>query len=229
MENAVEALKMAGSVLLFIIALSVAILSFTISRESLDKIIKYADRESLRIENDSRFYYIANDNDIDDVSRREDRTKRYVGLETIIPTIYRSNTERFKIIFEFNSGSYDLYSKDTYDATIGTITTKKVNKIDTAMDELGLANDEKNIEFLNGIIYGLPNTAELNNYQSEFKVKLPSKCLYNYISEWLSNGHKILENLGTYYMEDVTEDGSVSDLTNNNKNEKRVITYTFEN
>lgn len=212
MENAVEALKMAGSVLLFVIALSVAILAFTTSRESLDKIIKYSDRESLRIDNDSRFYYLANDSD----------TKRYVGNETIIPAIYRAYKENFKIIFEFNDSSYFLYQKSK-----GT-NVETINRIDLAKETI--ANDLDSIEFLNGIIYHKYNVNEAT-YKTKFKIHdLPTKSLYDYISNKLKTNYKIEEKLGTYYMEDLSEAKVDSNLKdNNNKNEKRVITYTFTN
>ena len=90
MENAADALKMAGSVLLFVIALSIAVLSITQARESADRVLAYSDRETLSIEGDSRFYYLAGNND---------DTNRYVGKETIIPSIYRAYKENFKIIF----------------------------------------------------------------------------------------------------------------------------------
>ena len=44
MENAAEALKMAGAVLLFVLALSVAIVSFGQARETADTILDYRDR-----------------------------------------------------------------------------------------------------------------------------------------------------------------------------------------
>lgn len=224
MENAVEALKMAGAVLLFVIALSVAILAFTTARESMDKMIKYSDRESLTIENDSRFYYIANDNDVEDISKRNDKTRRYVGLETIIPSMYRSVTENFKIIFDFGDSGYYLYENK-----MGT----KVNKIDWEKDKVATGNDKNTIRFLSGIIYGVPNSEEtdLTTYKNDFMVNLPprTECLYNSISNWLANGHKIREDLGTYYMEDVSIDGTPSGTPESNKIVKRVITYTFFN
>ena len=184
MENAVEALKMAGAVLLFVIALSIAILSFTIARESFDKMIKYSDRESLTIENDSRFYYVANDNDVKDISKRENRTKRYVGLETIIPSMYRSVTENFKIIFDFGDSGYSLYENK-----MGTEVNKIDWKIDEEKDKVATGNDKNTIRFLSGIIYGVPNSEEtdLNTYKNDFMVNLPSRteCLYNSISNWL--------------------------------------------
>ena len=53
MENAVEALKMAGSVLIFVLALSVVILAFSQTREAIDTVLRYSDREYWTIEGDS--------------------------------------------------------------------------------------------------------------------------------------------------------------------------------
>lgn len=113
MENAVEALKMAGSVLIFVLALSVVILAFSQTREAIDTVLRYSDREYWTIEGDSRFYYLANENN----------TERYVGLETIIPTIYRANSEGFDIVFKFKDKEYYLYEEKT------TSGNKKVCKI----------------------------------------------------------------------------------------------------
>ena len=99
MENAADALKMAGSVLLFIVALSVAILAFSQARQAIDAVLKFSDRESLAIEDDSRFYYLSSTSN----------TKRYVGKETIIPAIYRAYKENYKIIFDFPDDSYYLF------------------------------------------------------------------------------------------------------------------------
>lgn len=54
-ENIADALKMAGSVLLFVMGLSIAILAFSQARESMDIVLSYSDRESLSIEGNPRF------------------------------------------------------------------------------------------------------------------------------------------------------------------------------
>lgn len=161
MENAVEALKMAGAVLLFVIALSVAILAFTTSRESLDKMIKYSDRESLTIENDSRFYYLAND----------EKTKRYVGVETIIPTIYRTISENLKIIFNFKDDTSFLYNKKS---------GKGIKKID--WEEIEISDTKDQIKFLDGIVYGV-SPANSDDYNKKFNIEGLSieGCLYERI------------------------------------------------
>lgn len=219
MENAVDALKMAGSVLLFVIALSVAILAFSQSREAIDAVLKYSDRESLMIENDSRFYYLANSND----------TQRYVGKETIIPAIYRAYKENFKIVFKFPAGSDEYLYEDS--------SGNKISTIDLSKQSLG--SDLESRQFLDGIIYykyGYEiNTATgtrkatKTEYERKFKITLPTsenKALFNYISD-KEDSYKIKEELGTYYIEDIYP-GTELD-SNVNKTEKRVITYTFVN
>lgn len=85
-ENIADALKMAGSVLLFVMGLSIAILAFSQARESMDIVLSYSDRESLSIEGDSRFYYLSNDND----------TSRYVGKKQL----FQLYIERIKKIIK---------------------------------------------------------------------------------------------------------------------------------
>ena len=79
MENAADALKMAGAVLLFVLALSVIIFSFGQVRETADTILDYKDRETSYI--DGNNYYTTTG------------TERQVGLENIIPSIYRAYIE----------------------------------------------------------------------------------------------------------------------------------------
>lgn len=146
MENAVEALKMAGSVLLFVMALSIAMLSFTQARTAIDTLVKYSDREQYSIEENSRkkedeiFYYV-----FDKTEKGDVKTERYVGMETIIPTVYRSMDESYKIIFDFPD-NYFLYEEG---ATIGD--KREIKTIDFNVDVEGLGNK---LEFLNGIVYG---------------------------------------------------------------------------
>ena len=104
-ENIADALKMAGSVLLFVMGLSIAILAFSQARESMDIVLSYSDRESLSIEGNPRFYYLSKDND----------TSRYVGKETIIPAIYRAYKENYKIVFKFPDDYY-LFKQEVKNA-----------------------------------------------------------------------------------------------------------------
>ena len=55
MENAAEALKMAGAVLMFMIALTVSIVTFGQARQTADSVMSNMDRETAYI--DGQLYY----------------------------------------------------------------------------------------------------------------------------------------------------------------------------
>ena len=214
-ENIADALKMAGSVLLFVMGLSIAILAFSQARESMDIVLSYSDRESLSIEGDSRFYYLSNDND----------TSRYVGKETIIPAIYRAYKENYKIVFKFPDDYY-LFKKEVKN-TEGLNKEKEISTLDLANQSL--SSDLASRQFLNGIIYGdfeYENEKSKNDYINKFKITPNDISLYQYLTE-KEKKYKIKESLGTYYIEDVNE--TREKVNNVNKTEKRVITYEFVN
>ena len=213
-ENIADALKMAGSVLLFVMGLSIAILAFSQARESMDIVLSYSDRESLSIEGNPRFYYLSKDND----------TSRYVGKETIIPAIYRAYKENYKIVFKFPDDYY-LFKQEVKNA-IGLNKEKKISTLDLANQSL--SSDLASRQFLNGIIYGdfeYENEKSKNDYINKFKITPNDISLYQYLTEKEST-YKIKEYLGTYYIEDVNGTSEVNAV---NKTEKRVITYEFVN
>ena len=84
MENAAEALRMAGGFLIFVLALTICINAFTQARQGIDDVVLYSDREYLSL-------YL----------EQNDSTKRVVGAESIVPTIYRAYKENVKINFAF--------------------------------------------------------------------------------------------------------------------------------
>ena len=213
-ENIADALQMAGSVLLFVMGLSIAILAFSQARESMDIVLSYSDRESLSIEGNPRFYYLSKDND----------TSRYVGKETIIPAIYRAYKENYKIVFKFPDDYY-LFKQEVKNAK-GLNKEKKISTLDLANQSL--SSDLASRQFLNGIIYGdfeYENEKSKNDYINKFKITPNDISLYQYLTEKEST-YKIKEYLGTYYIEDVNGTSEVNAV---NKTEKRVITYEFVN
>lgn len=202
MENAVDALKMAGSVLLFVIGLTVAILAFTQARVTIDAVLKLSDREYLTIEGDERFYYLADGNS----------TNRIVGLDTVIPTIYRTYKESYKIAFVF-PGDYYLYLDN------------KGNKV---MSLEYISGFEE--EFLNGILYGVPAGPDTNRFNMTFQIGgLNSTPLFDYLK-----GKTIVEELGIYNFQDVAENTTDStrpeaaEIDPANQKTRRVITYTIK-
>ncbi len=201
MENAADALKMAGAVLLFVLALSVAIVSFGQARETADTILDYKDRETVYI--DGNYYYKATG------------TERTVGLETIIPSIYRAYLENYKIVFEgLNEPIYTLNlngGKSIKKYTIDLETNTGVNNV-------ALANDEQKSEFLCGILYNdFTKSGDKNKFENKYNVTLPSTSLIQRLK-----GKTITEYLGVYYQDDN------EDIPDVNKTEKRIITYKIK-
>lgn len=228
-ENIADALKIAGSVLLFVIGLSVAFLAFSQARESVDAIVKYSDREYFTIDKDSRFYYwVDHNNGLG--------TNRYVGIETVIPTIYRAYKENFKIVFEVEDDSnFHLFKKDILNPETGSYDEMYVKKID--LKEQSIGSDEDSRKFLNGILYrnyddigdyNNDHKSDVEDFELKFKIKIDdSQSFYSYIKDKLGE-YRIKEELGIYYDNDVGGTPDPQSVQDVNKVEKRVITYTFE-
>lgn len=92
MENAVEALKMAGFMLLFIIALSITMITLTQAKTTADSLVKNQARQQ-------SYQYIEVTGDL---SKSLSRT---VTLADIIPTLYRYAQEDYAVQFYTSSGS----------------------------------------------------------------------------------------------------------------------------
>lgn len=206
MENAADALKMAGAVLLFVLAISIIILSFGQVRESADTIIDYKDRETSYIE--GNYYY------------EESGNSRIVGLETIIPSIYRAYLENYKIVF--NNLLNPIYK-------IGN-TEKYLIDLENSSNEtnITLGNDEAKVEFIQGILYGIDkdnndvygNANARNKFETKFNIKLDGcESIYSQLFE---KNVQIKEYLGVYYQNDS------ADVSDANKTKKRIITYSAD-
>ena len=94
MENAVDALKIAASVLLFVVALSISINAFGEVRIVSQTLLDYTDREY-------EYTYVENNG----------TTKRIVGLESVIPTVYKAYKENYKIVFDSSVMPGGVYKK----------------------------------------------------------------------------------------------------------------------
>ena len=92
MENAAEALKMAGFMLLFIIAISITMITLTQAKTTADSLVKNQDRQQ-------SYQYIEVTGDL---SKSLSRT---VTLADIIPTLYRYAQEDYAVQFYTSSGS----------------------------------------------------------------------------------------------------------------------------
>lgn len=102
MENAVDALKIAFAVFVFVIALTLAFSVVGQARATSDTVLALNDKTSL-------YDYV-------DESESNANTKdRIVGFETILPTIYRYAKEQYAVTIVDKDGNvvvrYDLYTE----------------------------------------------------------------------------------------------------------------------
>lgn len=176
MENVTEALKMAAWALVFVLALSVSISAFGQARVASDAIISYRDRE-----ND--YIYVESTG-----------TNRKVGIETIIPSMYRIYKENYKIKFNF-----DIYKKDG----------KEIREIDLEKETLSqeqkelfikcilYGNKEKNGNFENIEFHGIYNTLKYNNFTESLGEYYQGEDLEN---DSISENNKIKKRVITYTM-----------------------------
>lgn len=200
MENATEALKMAAAVLVFVLALSITISAFGEARQSAQIVLEYKDRD---YDNDTYLNYNVK------------TTKRIVGAETIIPSIYKAYKENYKIVFkQVNGKGMELYQKAI---TTNSADTISICSIDLQKDVLG--SDEEKENFIKALLYGSKNTKIKEDFAKR-GIILPNEDFYDKIK-----GKTFEESLGVYYQEEVEGQSNAPDA---NLTQKRVITYTAQ-
>ena len=220
MENAAEALKMAFGYLMFVLALSISISSFSQARETIDAIITIKDRET-------EYTYV------------EAQDKKIVGVETIVPTMYKAYKENFKVLFlDQNGNPLILYyktrnsSKETeiVDGESVTVLPREkddygeeieINFVDLEEEVLGGVEDA--VKHLDFILYGNRYQQIDRKFYTKFKRQIYYEDgLYNFLV-----GKQFVEILGEYYQEDADAGMEIpeSQVAQVNKTKKRVITY----
>ena len=194
MENAGEALQIAAAVLIFVLALSISINAFGEARQSAQIVLDYQDREY------DYTYIVGN------------TTQRKVGVEAIVPAIYKEN---YKIVFDTTKfGSKGLYLKKDK-----TGNEQGVNSIDLEKEVLG--SDAQKERFIKAILYG-PDPSTRTEFLTNLGIRfLHDEGIYGIIRR---NKYTFVEKLGVYYQEELELQGT-SNSPDTNKNKKRVITY----
>lgn len=221
MENAADALKMAAEVLLFILALGITISSFSQARETSEILLRYTDRD-----------YVTQY--VEDL----ETTERVVGIETIIPTIYRAYKENYKIYFyDVNGNPLELYK--IKNAQTGAITS--INAIDLTQDVLG--DDWQKDNFIMALLYG----KEAVTTKSLLKDKYGQTISWEDFNTSLNTGNSIIdlnedgiygiissskfkEYFGVYYPSQAREGAGEGEEENTNaqtttEQKMRVISY----
>ena len=203
MENAVDALKMGFAVLVFIAALSLAVFSFTRVRETSARITQEADIVE---------YYQQLSLGSTGATSNNALSSRIVGVETVIPTLYRYYKENYTILFyvgrDYNRengtfGQIDpmpIYYTETNSSYLNesTLTTANNSRAIYGFDiqdeqirrEPWSANQETSYNFIEAFVNGLNS----ENYYTSRTASLTGRNVFNNDN----NG------LGPYYQIDFT-------------------------
>lgn len=207
MENAVDALKMAAAVMIFVLALSISITAFSEARIASTTLLDYTDRE----------FFLGNDDYYNSTTK-----KRTVGIETIIPAIYKAySDESYKIVF-LKNGEPEPEPIVLYELKRNDEPNKEINTMGLVYDmsnELGLSSNK--YSFIERILYG-PESVDDKDLESLTKkannsVEFKKEKFFERFA-----AHNYEESSGVYYQE---EENGKSNSPNANKYKIRVITY----
>ena len=204
MENATEALKIAFGVMMFVLALTLSITSFSQATQAVEGITYMSDRETT-------YTYV----------KPASNSNRIVGVETIIPTMYNAYKENYKVYFYESftdeNNNVPMYLYKYVDPNVATPDTD-VYYVDLEREIFSSANEA--IEHLD-ILLG--SRSKATKYTEQF---IHSEGLYEFLKD-----KKFEEILGEYYQEDALDaaNGTSSGILDVNKTKKRIITYVLHN
>lgn len=236
MENAVDALKIAFAVFVFVIATSIVMYMFTEAKTTSDLVLARSDVTG--------FMDYTEINNIED-SGTVIGEDRIVGLETIIPTLYKYYKENYTVVFRNSDGTplelyetqtnEELWSKNytnkyyTSDADLKKICSFDVDE-ETSRREPWTGNNEyykQNIDmFLSGGEFKAPSGNGMDYNYSDTNINGWGRT-HGFIDEYKDN--KFRESLGIYTYNDIPEnDGQEnSGVADVKPKKKRVIVYTL--
>lgn len=98
MENAAEALKLAGFTLLFVAALSIAMVTIMQAKRTSEDVLSYSDNSR----------YLSN-MEITDNGNFDNAGNRKVNVYDIIPTLYRYYQEKYIVLFYNGNSPLEIY------------------------------------------------------------------------------------------------------------------------
>lgn len=203
MENATDALYMGFAILVFVIALSLSIFSFSEVTSASQRIIDARDKTTF-------YSYVV-----------PQGTSRIVTREDIIPTLYRIAQENYIVSFDFKNllpenNLFEVNQTEENGTTTRSYTIKtgiiKSDYIRNPIIEVSGSNDKSKV-FINALLQGNFNSLITNNkMNNNIKQYLPNEGLYDILG-----GNTFKEDIGVYS----TVKGNGETVDN------RVITYTY--
>lgn len=189
MENATDALYIAGAMMLFLIALSVTMFSITSLRQSTDAI--FSETETISMAKGSEGY-------INFMESKENGSVRIVGSETAMSNIYRAIKENFVVYLKLSNSSYDvLRGKHIENLTISQATQNiKVgdNNIISIDDDiikitLGRDTNQEIISIFSNGLYDVIKDKSFYEYMGEYQ---------DYTEDGVSTENKKINRIVTY-------------------------------
>lgn len=216
MENAVEALKIAFAVMMFVLALTLSISSFSSANSAVTSLISMNDREN-------EYTYV----------QPTEGLTRTVGIETVVASMYRAMEQNIAIYIKNAQGkTVSLCYKTQIDIPNYIVknfdgTKQEVDCIDFSVESpkymymyidillTGYNENEINNlvdEYLDG-----ETETEKDKYKEMYKAKLKGHTIGNEGIYKFLKGKKFTEEFGEYDQE--TGAGQIK---------KRVITYTIQ-
>ena len=206
MENASDALIMAGEMLIFIVALTVCISSFTKVRVEIDKIVGQKETVQMAKNEENQEY-------VNYIKSKKNNSIRVVGAETLLPSLYRAIKENYVIYIKL-AQSYGEDELKEYGIVMTT--ADKTITVTDPMNESERKNIIENGDKLIKVTIG-SKTAKINQDISNILSKDDAKFYKEFIK-----GKKFYEYLGEY--QDWAEPG----VSSEDRTVHRIITYIAE-
>lgn len=173
MENASDALIMAGQMLIFIVALTVCISSFTTVRAEVNRII--GENEEIRMAKDGDTY-------INYIESKKSSSTRVVGSDTVVASMYRAIKENYVIYIKFKSDIETQIGTDhikTMVASVNSVVKNKdgqpIIKEEDKLIKITIGSDtNQNINEVlkskeGGKLFGLIKDKNFNEYLGEYQ------------------------------------------------------------
>ena len=219
MENAVDAIYIAGAVLLLLVALTIGISSFSTQVSQIDEIVQADERVDIATDATGQFVNYISHSD----------SERVVSVDTIVNTLYRAYKENYTVYIKLNDYSH-VKNSDKY-VTKAKKTTTVIQSDGTPKNIINI--NDKILVFKITTEYNLQNAKEkLNNILADVSGENPNGAdLYNVLKSDSSHNKRYTEYIGELYQNDITsnagdhmsnEQKKVSDY---NKTKVRIITY----
>lgn len=207
MENAVDALYIAGAILLLLVALTVGISSFSTQISQIDQIIENDERVDLATDETGNLVnYITYSSEV-----------REVGVETIVNSLYRSYKENYTVYIKLKDATRSKLNLYKYNDILKTSTKEQKYKTTT------IINVGDNI-----LCFKITTEYNLQNAKEKMNDIMNEKSdggvgLYKAIES-----EKFDEYIGEFYQNDIgtgMRDPNMDKVSDANKTKTRIITY----